>query len=201
MKKFFTVSLDVQQGMNGRIRAGSGCCGRIMLWAIMVLSIFMVERANAQPCPGRDDRAIAALSQERMASLFAGQGLGYAKAAELNGWPGPLHALELADQLSLDRVARAKVEAIRREMLGEARRLGSLLVESERSLNAQFTSGTANEESIKTATAVISKVEAQLRAVHLIAHLRVTPILTHRQRRLYASLRGYDGDRHGHGNH
>ena len=38
-----------------------------------------------------------------MADLRAGRGMGLALAAELNGYPGPAHVLELADKLDLAR--------------------------------------------------------------------------------------------------
>jgi len=39
----------------------------------------------------------AALSVEQIEQYRAGAGMGYAKAAELNRYPGPMHVLELAD--------------------------------------------------------------------------------------------------------
>jgi hypothetical protein len=37
-----------------------------------------------------------------MSTLLSGQGSGFAKPAELNGYPGPAHVLELAGPLGLD---------------------------------------------------------------------------------------------------
>src|SRR5262249_20157560 len=42
---------------------------------------------------GRQTRAIKALSEEDIAPLLNGEGMGMAKAAELNGYPGPKHVL------------------------------------------------------------------------------------------------------------
>ena len=44
-------------------------------------------------------RSIKALSDQQIADLGAGRGMGLALAAELNGYPGPSHVLELADKL------------------------------------------------------------------------------------------------------
>jgi hypothetical protein len=41
------------------------------------------------------------LSDEQIADLRAGRGMALALTAELNGYPGPLHVLDLADQLAL----------------------------------------------------------------------------------------------------
>ena len=48
---------------------------------------------------GQQSREIKALSDQEVKDLQAGAGMGMAKAAELNRYPGPMHALELADQL------------------------------------------------------------------------------------------------------
>ena len=42
-------------------------------------------------------RSIMALSAEQIGSYLAGDGMGFALAAELNGYPGPRHVLELAE--------------------------------------------------------------------------------------------------------
>ena len=47
---------------------------------------------------GLQQRAVNALS-EQVADLQAGQGMGLARAAELNGYPGPVHVPELSDRL------------------------------------------------------------------------------------------------------
>ena len=39
---------------------------------------------------------IKSLSQDDQSALLAGRGMGLARPAELNGYPGPAHVLELA---------------------------------------------------------------------------------------------------------
>ena len=53
------------------------------------------------PYAGMQNRPIKALSEQQVADLNAGRGIGMALAAELNGYPGPSHTLELADKLEL----------------------------------------------------------------------------------------------------
>ena len=48
----------------------------------------------ARPYAGLEGRRTKALSEEDAAGLLAGRGMGLALAAELNGYPGPLHVLE-----------------------------------------------------------------------------------------------------------
>jgi hypothetical protein len=44
---------------------------------------------SAQPYSGMQSRPIKALSDQTVADLRAGRGMGLALAAELNGYPGP----------------------------------------------------------------------------------------------------------------
>ena len=54
----------------------------------------------ASPYAGQQGRSIKALSDEDIAALRKGEGRGMAKAAELNGYPGPAHVLMLVKQLA-----------------------------------------------------------------------------------------------------
>lgn len=135
--------------------------------------------ADEAPYAGQDARAIKALSAEQVEGLLEGAGLGYAKAAELNGWPGPLHALELADTLSLDADQRARIEVVRQTMLAKAKPLGEQLIAAEAALDALFAAEIPTLTLVANATAKIGRIEAALRAVHLAAHIDVKPVLTH----------------------
>jgi hypothetical protein len=57
--------------------------------------------ADESPYAGEEARAIKALSDQEIEAYLSGQGMGYAKAAELNSYPGPKHVLELARELGL----------------------------------------------------------------------------------------------------
>ncbi len=72
------------------------------IWISAALLLTSAAVANAQtPYAGMQTRPIKALSEQQMADLSAGRGMGLALAAELNGYPGPVHVLELADKLNL----------------------------------------------------------------------------------------------------
>lgn len=137
---------------------------------------------------GRD---IKALSPEEVAGLLAGEGMGFALAAELNGVPGPKHALELADPLGLAPEQRRRLEEIRAAMAEAAVELGERLVELERRLDRAFAKGGATAAGIEELTARIGAVAGRLRAVHLRAHLETAAVLDDAQERRYAELRGY----------
>ena len=71
------------------------------IWPL-IASIAFVTSVHAQtPYAGMQARSIKALSDQQIADLGAGRGMGLALAAELNGYPGPSHVLELADKLDL----------------------------------------------------------------------------------------------------
>jgi hypothetical protein len=57
--------------------------------------------APTSPYAGHQTRTIKALSPEDVAALLNAEGMGMAKAVELNGYPGPVHVLTLAKELKL----------------------------------------------------------------------------------------------------
>lgn len=156
--------------------------------------------AEKQPYAGQETRAVKALSPEDVTGLRAGAGLGYAKAAELNGWPGPAHALEMRDRLDLSAEQIAELEALRADMLARTMPLGEELIAAEGALDRLFAEGDPSASAVEAATASIAAIEGRLRAAHLVTHLRTAPVLTRHQTMLYARERGYDGGGHaGHG--
>jgi hypothetical protein len=74
----------------------------IVAFAALALSL-PVFAADTPPTPyaGQQGRPIKALPDEDIAALRKGEGMGLAKAAELNGYPGPAHVLTLAARLGL----------------------------------------------------------------------------------------------------
>ena len=168
--------------------------------AILMTGVAPAQAQQASPYAGEEQRAIKALSAADVQGLQEGAGLGYARTAELNGWPGPLHALELRDALSLTAAQAKRMEILRREMKAEAVPLGRQLIEAERALDTLFASGTPSPEDVMAATARIGEIEGRLRAVHLVAHLRAASVLTRHQTMLYGRARGYS-DPQGHDGH
>jgi hypothetical protein len=119
--------------------------------------------------------------------------MGLALAAELNGFPGPSHVLELADNLELSPDQRAAVKALFESMKAEALPLGSKLIEQERDLESKFANRTINPDSLAASTASIAATQGVLRETHLKYHLSTVALLTPDQMKHYAALRGYGG--------
>jgi hypothetical protein len=171
---------------------------RTLATAAMILASGL---ANAQtPYAGMQTRPIKALSEQQVADLEAGRGMGLALAAELNGYPGPSHVLELADKLDLSTDQRASVQRLFDSMKAEAVPLGATLIEQEADLDKQFASRTVTPESLKASTAAVAKTQGALRETHLKYHLLTVAILTPGQMQRYAELRGY-GDKPVHHHH
>ncbi|KZD21196.1 hypothetical protein [Tardiphaga robiniae] len=140
---------------------------------------------------GMQKRSIKALSDREVADLNAGRGMGLALAAELNGYPGPSHVLELADKLELTSDQRGGIKALFDRMKSEALPLGSNLIQQELELDRQFSSRTVTLESLAVSTASISATQGALRETHLKYHLSTAALLTGDQMTRYAQLRGY----------
>jgi Spy/CpxP family protein refolding chaperone len=131
------------------------------------------------------------LSAEEVARLRAGEGMGLALPAELNGYPGPRHVLEHAQGLDLTTEQVSRIERVRDEMSAEARALGEDVIRAERALAALFRDSRATAGAVAEATRGVALVRGRLQAAHLRAHLETTSILTAEQIRRYDELRGY----------
>ena len=147
-----------------------------------------------QPYAGLQARSIKALSAEQLADLRAGRGMGLALAAELNGYPGPLHVIELADQLSLDSAQRARMQQLFDQMKDETVAIGHRLIAQEETLDRQFAERKMTAAALAATTSEIGQTQAALRAAHLRYHLLAADVLTHAQMQRYAQLRGYHGE-------
>lgn len=143
------------------------------------------------PYAGFQDREIKALSSQQVEGLRAGRGMSQALAAELNGFPGPMHVLELAEQLKLTAEQRTRVNELFSVMQKQARELGEELIAAERELDALFTSRRITPATLDSQTQKIAQVQGRLRAVHLGKHLEMMHILTPEQVNSYNTLRGY----------
>lgn len=148
---------------------------------------------HERPYASLEGRAIKALSDEERRELLEGEGMGLALAAELNGYPGPKHVLELADSLALGADHRAAVEGVRERMRERAIELGRRIVEAESGLDSLFASGAPTASEVEERSEAIGRLRGRLRAVHLVAHLETRVLLTEAQVRRYAELRGYAG--------
>ena len=164
--------------------------------------------AAAEPAPyaGWESRPASALSAQQMDDLRAGRGMALALPAELNGFPGPRHVLDLADELSLTPQQRGRTEAMFAEMQQHAAALGEQIIEAEMRLDRLFADGDPDGEAVRIATGDVARLYGELRFTHLRYHIAMKRLLEPQQLAAYSRLRGYDGGAgrhggHGHGRH
>jgi Spy/CpxP family protein refolding chaperone len=162
----------------------------IALVAGSAMAVAQHQHGHA-PYAGLHQRAVKGLSDQQVADLRAGRGMGLALPAELNGYPGPMHVLELAEQLQLTDAQRRTIHGLFEQMKVEAVSIGEKLIERERALDQAFAAREITPNSLADLTARIGETQGELRAVHLKYHLTTADLLTTHQRHRYAELRGY----------
>lgn len=147
--------------------------------------------ARASAYAGLQARPIKALSAQQIEDLRAGKGISLALPAELNGYPGPAHVLELADQLRLSEAQRTKTQRLFEEMKTETAQLGEQLIAAEVSLDRLFHEKRATVALVEEASANAARIHGALRAAHLRYHLHMANVLEPAQIKEYEKLRGY----------
>jgi hypothetical protein len=154
------------------------------------------HHAGQSAYAGLERRSIKALSDEQVADLRAGRGMGLALAAELNGYPGPVHVLEHGAKLGLSAEQEVRVRSLYDAMRAETIPIGERLVAQETGLERQFAERSVTPASLEQATAAIAQTQGALRAAHLKYHLTMMEVLTPGQVEHYAELRGYKRNSH-----
>lgn len=174
-----------------------------MLTLIGGCALLAVHSVAAQPADMRPDRprfapyvtaeadTIYGLSQREAQALRAGRGMGLARSAEMNGYPGPTHVLDLADELALTPEQQQLAREVRERVATEAPELGRQIVAKELELDRLFRSGSADLVRIDRLTQEIGRLRGELRAIHLQAHLVMQRALAVEQIRSYMNARGH----------
>ncbi|WP_440105879.1 periplasmic heavy metal sensor [Acidovorax sp. BL-A-41-H1] len=140
---------------------------------------------------GMQQRAIKALSDQQVADLREGKGMSMALPAELNGYPGPLHTLQLADQLKLTPDQTSRTQALFAQMQQEAKAAGESVIAAETALDSLFKDKRVQPDTLTAAVARAAQAQGALRETHLRYHLRMMDVLSAAQVTAYNRLRGY----------
>jgi len=156
----------------------------LSVWSVIVLVLLALGRVAAQDVipPDRE-------------GLLKGMGMDLAAIAESNNWPGPKHVLALKTELGLTRDQLKKTEAVEKVVASSATAKGEEIVQAEEELAAMFQTGSATEKALRTKLEQIGKARAELRFIHLQAHLRMKQILTPDQVKLYVELKSREINR------
>jgi len=126
--------------------------------------------------------------EEERASIERGEGFGMAMAADHAGYPGPRHVLDMASELHLTPDQRAGMEKIYAGMKEKALARGKELFEAEARLEQMFRDARP-EADLREQSFRIDTIHAELRWIHLSAHLAAQKLLTPDQIALYSRLR------------
>jgi Spy/CpxP family protein refolding chaperone len=163
---------------------------------ILILSASHIHAGTADKFQsdyiGQEKRQIKTLSNDDIYDLQNGNGWGLAKAAELNGVPGPKHLLEMQEEIKLTEEQINRIEKIYSSMKAQAIPLGKGFIEAEWALNLAFKNREINDLTLSNLLEKIASIRKQLRYIHLAAHLQSIPVLKEEQISLYNELRGYD---------
>ena len=134
-------------------------------------------------------QAAEACSAEFDQVVGEGRGFGLAFAADQNGYPGPMHVLELKDQLKLTADQEAKAQALVQAMFAESKPKSARLLEAEAKLKRLFADRAADDAAVRAAVGEVERARSEVRLVHLLTHLKTRDLLTEDQRRLYHEAR------------
>ena len=156
--------------------------------------ILLAQQILQSEYVGQERRLIKSLSADDIIELRNGRGWGLAKAAELNGVPGPAHLLELKDDIPLTQEQVRIIKTIFDDMKSVATIHGEKLIELETRLEDGFSRGTITDEILRVSLDDIADTLSDLRYIHLSTHLRMRTILSNDQIDAYNSLRGYSQD-------
>jgi Spy/CpxP family protein refolding chaperone len=137
---------------------------------------------------GQGHLAAKSCADEFAAVVAEGRGFGMAFAADQNGYPGPMHVLELKDRLKLTPAQEARARELHAAVLAEKPKSARLL-EAERRLERLFVERGATDDTVRNAVADVERARADVRLVHLLAHLKTRDLLTEEQRRVYHEAR------------
>ena len=163
---------------------------------LMLATIFATQVKNAEHAPvsnyvGQENWTLKSLSPDDIAELRRGGGWGLAKAAELNGVPGPAHLLELKDDIPLDVLQIAAITEIFERMKTQAILQGETLIALEQELELHFQNQTITDAILLSSLDAIAATRRDLRYIHLATHLKTPEILSVDQIARYNALWGY----------
>lgn len=141
------------------------------------------------PRGSEEHRSAEACAVEFDAVVAEGRGFGMAFAADQNGYPGPMHVLELKDRLRLTAEQETRAQGLTQAMFAESRPKSTRLLEAEARLRRLFADRVADEASVRAAVADAEQARRDVRLVHLLFHLRTRALLTEAQVAAYHEAR------------
>ena len=165
--------------------------GWISLFAVASTSALAQHTHTTSPYANTQSGEVSTLTPEEVRELRNGEGMGLARPAELNQFPGPKHLLELVADLDLGQAQLARIKGIRKKMKMRAIAKGEEILETETHLANLFASGHPSVDEMNRITEHLGVMRGKLQAIHLLAHIESARELTADQIESYDRLRGY----------
>ena len=165
--------------------------GWISVFAFASTSALAQHTHTASPYAHAQSAEVSNLTPDEVRELRNGEGMGLARAAELNHFPGPKHLLDLWSELDLNHAQIDRIQAIHKNMRTQAIAKGEDILKAEIHLANLFASGQPTAAEVKRVTEHLGIMRGQLQAIHLLAHIESTRELTGEQIQGYDRLRGY----------
>jgi hypothetical protein len=168
-----------------------------LLFMIPLLTLSLGAQASesssshASTYAGQEKRVIKSLSPDDISELRRGGGWGLAKAAELNGVPGPAHLLKMKNKIPLTDTQVSTISKIYAEMKTKAIKQGEKLITLERKLERLFQNRSITNALLRSSLNAIAEARKELRYIHLATHLKTPKILSAPQIKKYNMLRRY----------
>jgi hypothetical protein len=187
---WYGVPLSSSHGMQGGTTPQPH--GQMMPGASSIGADHQVGPGHSPYAAGFDAQArVRGLSPDEMRQIRAGEGAGFARAAELNGLPGPRHVLDLAAELGLSREQFEQIQAVYEATRADAIGVGQQYLTSHESLEQDLRARRLTTGGLAARHADVSALRAELELIHLRAHLVTVDLLTEDQVTTYNRLRGY----------
>lgn len=166
----------------------------IALAAVLLVTAPAVAQDRlSSPYRHQVETGLRGLDEREIDDLKAGNGMGLARAAELNSYPGPRHVLDAIQEgkLAASPGQRERVQHVFDTMNHDAVRVGAQILGEEQALESGFRSATMTDTELRSRVATIAALQGQLRVIHLAAHLATRAVLSESQIARYNELRGY----------
>jgi Spy/CpxP family protein refolding chaperone len=152
-------------------------------------------QASGESAAGTDAAPLS-LKPREARMLREGRGMGMGRVAMRNGYPGPMHVLRHAEALELTEEQVGRTQSLRTRMHERAIEIGQLILAAEAGLDDLFETRPVDRVEMNARLQEIAGLRAQLRAVHLEAHLAQAEVLTPEQLEKIAGMEMREG-RHG----
>lgn len=182
-----------------------------MRWMAVFLFLMIIgvgcnthhSEQEKSPYVGQEDREIKSLTHQEVQGYLNGEGMGLSKVAELNNFPGPKHVLEFSKRLDLSEEQLSQIKSLYDEMKRESINLGERYISAEKKVNVLFEQSEIDPGQVDSLISDIGVLHSEIRATHVIAHIKMTELLSAEQIDRYQKLRGYTNSQHQHqmGNH